>query len=1070
MERVLDFNSDLDHALFDQVVSTFYRTAGPQQAAAKQILEQFQEHPDAWQRVDGILEGCTQVESKFIALQILEKLIKTMWKALPQVQRQGIKNFVVAFIIKNSSDEATLERNRTLLNKLNIVLVQILKQDWPHNWPSFIPEIVGSSRNNLALCENNMVILKLLSEEIFDFSAEQMTQQKTKNLKNQMCGEFSEIFNLCYEILQQAQKPSLIAATLHTLLRFLNWIPLGYIFETDLISVLCTRFFEVAMFRNVTMKCLTEIGALQVGAEYDSKFVVFYSLVMKGITNIMPIALNLADIYENSTDDDQNFIQNLALFFSNFYSAHLKVIEIGASDPSVREMLLVGHRYLLKVSQVRDREVFKTTLDYWTKLVAELYDETQSITGGDVTTLLNLGVNNPIRSSNNLRKNLYAEILSNLRVVMIEAMVRPEEVLIVENDEGEIVRETLKESDTIMLYKSMREVLVYLTHLDPDDTERVMSLKLEKQMDGSEWSWDNINKLCWAVGSISGALSEDTEKRFLVMVIKDLLSLVEMKRGKDNKAVVASNIMYVVGQYPRFLKAHWRFLKTVVNKLFEFMHELHEGVQDMACDTFIKIAQKCRRHFVIQQPQEVIPFIEEILATIDTITSDLQPQQVHTFYEAVGYMISAQPNKQQQERLIIKLMELPNAAWDRITAEAGQNMDVLNNPENIKILSNVIKTNVSACSSIGSPFIVQIGRIYLDLLGLYKAVSTLISESVVQQGLIATKTPRVRGFRTIKKEVLKLIDGYVSKAEDLPTVNINMIPPLLEAILGDYASNVEPAKESEVLNVMANVISKLGGLLTDKVPAILDAVFECTLNMINKNFEEYPEHRSTFFKLLQAINSHCFPALLTLSPPQIRLFLDSVVWGFKHTMRDIGDVSLQICLDLMSNFSKSEPQVAAAFFQSYFISILQDIFFVLTSTSHKSGFKLQSLILMNMFQLAESLQVPLYDPQSNAAPTNRDYVGEFVTQMLIQAFPHLQPVQIQQFVLGCFNTSKDPVLFKGHLRDFLVTMKEFSGDNPEWFLEEREQALQTKQKQDFEAALKIPGMVKPSERPDDMID
>ncbi len=26
--------------------------------------------------------------------------------------------------------------------------------------------------------------------------------------------------------------------------------------------------------------------------------------------------------------------------------------------------------------------------------------------------------------------------------------------------------------------------------------------------------------------------------------------------------------------------------------------ETHEGVQDMACDTFIKIAQKCRRHFV----------------------------------------------------------------------------------------------------------------------------------------------------------------------------------------------------------------------------------------------------------------------------------------------------------------------------------------------------------------------------------------------------------------------------------------------------------------------------------------
>lgn len=181
-------------------------------------------------------------------------------------------------------------------------------------------------------------------------------------------------------------------------------------------------------------------------------------------------------------------------------------------------------------------------------------------------------------------------------------------------------------------------------------------------MDGSEWSWNNLNKLCWAIGSISGAMNEETEKRFLVTVIKELLSLCEMKRGKDNKAVVASNIMYCVGQYPRFLKAHWKFLKTVVNKLFEFMHESHEGVQDMACDTFIKIAQQCKRHFVIQQQGETSPFVEEILDNVTRITSDLSPQQIHTFYEAIGYMVAAQTNPNAQERLMVKFMQLPNSA------------------------------------------------------------------------------------------------------------------------------------------------------------------------------------------------------------------------------------------------------------------------------------------------------------------------------------------------------------------------------------------------------------------------
>ena len=100
-------------------------------------------------------------------------------------------------------------------------------------------------------------------------------------------------------------------------------------------------------------------------------------------------------------------------------------------------------------------------------------------------------------------------------------------------------------------------------------------------------------------------------------------------------------------------------------------------------------------------------------------------------------------------------------------------------------------------------------------------------------------------------------------------------------------------------------------LLSGQVPAILEAVFEPTLNMINQDFMEYPEHRTGFYKLLTAINKTCFPgsypryarshhrdadvsrsALLTLPPTQFKLFIDSIVWGMKHTMRDIAEIAL----------------------------------------------------------------------------------------------------------------------------------------------------------------------------------
>lgn len=76
--------------------------------------------------------------------------------------------------------------------------------------------------------------------------------------------------------------------------------------------------------------------------------------------------------------------------------------------------------------------------------------------------------------------------------------------------------------------------------------------------------------------------------------------------------------------------------------------------------------------------------------------------------------------------------------------------------------------------------------------------------------MIATKTPKIRQLRTVKKEILKLMETYIKKAEDLDAVNANFMPPLLDAILGDYNRNVPTARDAEVLNVMATITGRLG--------------------------------------------------------------------------------------------------------------------------------------------------------------------------------------------------------------------------------------------------------------------
>ena len=59
-------------------------------------------------------------------VQILEEAIKYRWGALPDQQRQGIRNYISNLIIKLSSDETVFRQEKVFLNKLNIILVQVI--------------------------------------------------------------------------------------------------------------------------------------------------------------------------------------------------------------------------------------------------------------------------------------------------------------------------------------------------------------------------------------------------------------------------------------------------------------------------------------------------------------------------------------------------------------------------------------------------------------------------------------------------------------------------------------------------------------------------------------------------------------------------------------------------------------------------------------------------------------------------------------------------------------------------------------------------------------------------------
>uniref|UniRef100_A0AAY4DS69 Exportin 1 n=1 Tax=Denticeps clupeoides TaxID=299321 RepID=A0AAY4DS69_9TELE len=62
--QLLDFSQKLDINLLDNVVNCLYHGVGPQQRMAQEVLTHLKEHPDAWTRVDTILEFSQNMNTK----------------------------------------------------------------------------------------------------------------------------------------------------------------------------------------------------------------------------------------------------------------------------------------------------------------------------------------------------------------------------------------------------------------------------------------------------------------------------------------------------------------------------------------------------------------------------------------------------------------------------------------------------------------------------------------------------------------------------------------------------------------------------------------------------------------------------------------------------------------------------------------------------------------------------------------------------------------------------------------------------------------------------------------------
>lgn len=159
---------------------------------ANSILNEFKGHNEAWMCVDSILVNAQSPQTKFFGLQILDEAVNTRWNVLGKENKLGIRNVLVQLVL--NFPEQDRAGQLFLLTKLNGTLISIVKQEWNTTWTNFIPDICTSAKESENKCENALNILRLLSEEVFDFSKGQVLSKEVTILKTAMTEQFSMIY------------------------------------------------------------------------------------------------------------------------------------------------------------------------------------------------------------------------------------------------------------------------------------------------------------------------------------------------------------------------------------------------------------------------------------------------------------------------------------------------------------------------------------------------------------------------------------------------------------------------------------------------------------------------------------------------------------------------------------------------------------------------------------------------------------------------------------------------------------------------------------------------------------
>lgn len=197
---------------------------------------------------------------RHFGLQVLEHVIKYRWNNMQQQEKVQLKDCAMQLLSTGTS--SVLEEESHIKDVLSRITVEMIKREWPQNWPDMLKEMEGLTAQGEAQTELVMLILLRLAEDVITFQT--LPTQRRRDIQQTLTQNMDHIFSFLMAVLhinvedfrKAKEVPGMelkaraycrvSIASLNTLAGYIDWVALVHITNNNcqLLEILCLLLNE----------------------------------------------------------------------------------------------------------------------------------------------------------------------------------------------------------------------------------------------------------------------------------------------------------------------------------------------------------------------------------------------------------------------------------------------------------------------------------------------------------------------------------------------------------------------------------------------------------------------------------------------------------------------------------------------------------------------------------------------------------------------------------------------------------------------------------------------------------